>query len=279
MRQLSCPPRDHGGPFHQGSGDRRGGVDDARELIESIRYAAAPRKSRIFIVDEVHMLSKSAFNALLKTLEEPPPPESLCLRHDGSGQDPLHRPLAMPAPRPPPDRARDRVGAPRGDLRVRGHPNLCLGDRCHRPRGRRLDVRRPDPAWADRLVSWRQRRRDHGRDRGGRRRSRRQACAPRDRTRTCLVGAPDWPCCLALDLPQPTQDRPGFVRNRLFTHGPGWIAHCQRDRTLVHIHPNVGGPLLHDRLLRMRLCRLQRQSASRVHTRASARLRTESVAP
>ncbi|HKJ25854.1 MAG TPA: hypothetical protein VKB65_13600, partial [Myxococcota bacterium] len=48
-------------------------VDDVRDLIESIRYSAAPGKHRIFIVDEVHMLSKPAFNALLKTLEEPPP--------------------------------------------------------------------------------------------------------------------------------------------------------------------------------------------------------------
>lgn len=51
----------------------RTGVDDMREVIESIRYAAAPGKHRIFIVDEVHMLSGPAFNALLKTLEEPPP--------------------------------------------------------------------------------------------------------------------------------------------------------------------------------------------------------------
>ena len=51
----------------------RTGVNDIRELIESISYAAAPGKHRIFIVDEVHMLSTSAFNALLKTLEEPPP--------------------------------------------------------------------------------------------------------------------------------------------------------------------------------------------------------------
>ncbi len=51
----------------------RTGVDDIREIIESIRYAAAPGKYRIFIIDEVHMLSTSAFNALLKTLEEPPP--------------------------------------------------------------------------------------------------------------------------------------------------------------------------------------------------------------
>jgi len=51
----------------------RTGVDDIREVIDSIRYAAAPGKYRIFIIDEVHMLSTNAFNALLKTLEEPPP--------------------------------------------------------------------------------------------------------------------------------------------------------------------------------------------------------------
>jgi len=50
----------------------RTSVDDVRDVIESIRYAASPGKHRIFIVDEVHMLSKPAFNALLKTLEEPP---------------------------------------------------------------------------------------------------------------------------------------------------------------------------------------------------------------
>ncbi len=51
----------------------RTGVDDVRELIEAIRYAASPGKHRIYVVDEVHMLSTQAFNALLKTLEEPPP--------------------------------------------------------------------------------------------------------------------------------------------------------------------------------------------------------------
>jgi DNA polymerase-3 subunit gamma/tau len=49
------------------------GVDNVREIRESIRYAAAPGKWRIFVIDEVHMLSQAAFNALLKTLEEPPP--------------------------------------------------------------------------------------------------------------------------------------------------------------------------------------------------------------
>jgi DNA polymerase-3 subunit gamma/tau len=49
------------------------GVDNVREIRESVRYAAAAGKHRIFIIDEVHMLSTAAFNALLKTLEEPPP--------------------------------------------------------------------------------------------------------------------------------------------------------------------------------------------------------------
>ncbi len=48
------------------------GVDDVRELIEFSRYAPSVAKYKIFIIDEVHMLSKQAFNALLKTLEEPP---------------------------------------------------------------------------------------------------------------------------------------------------------------------------------------------------------------
>ena len=51
----------------------RTSVDDVRELIEAIRYAPTPGKYKIFVVDEVHMLSTAAFNALLKTLEEPPP--------------------------------------------------------------------------------------------------------------------------------------------------------------------------------------------------------------
>ncbi|MGB3806165.1 MAG: DNA polymerase III subunit gamma/tau [Erythrobacter sp.] len=48
------------------------GVDNVREIIEQVRYAAVSARYKIYIVDEVHMLSNSAFNALLKTLEEPP---------------------------------------------------------------------------------------------------------------------------------------------------------------------------------------------------------------
>ena len=49
------------------------GVDNMREIIESVRYAPVAARYKVYIIDEVHMLSKSAFNALLKTLEEPPP--------------------------------------------------------------------------------------------------------------------------------------------------------------------------------------------------------------
>ena len=54
------------------------GVDDVRDLIEFSRYGPSIAKYKIFIIDEVHMLSKQAFNALLKTLEEPP-------QYDGGG--------------------------------------------------------------------------------------------------------------------------------------------------------------------------------------------------
>ena len=50
----------------------RTGVDDIRELIESVRYRPVTSRYKVYIIDEVHMLSRNAFNALLKTLEEPP---------------------------------------------------------------------------------------------------------------------------------------------------------------------------------------------------------------
>jgi DNA polymerase-3 subunit gamma/tau len=51
----------------------RTGVDDIRELTEGVRYRPVSGRYKVYIIDEVHMLSKNAFNALLKTLEEPPP--------------------------------------------------------------------------------------------------------------------------------------------------------------------------------------------------------------
>ncbi len=49
------------------------GVDNMRDLIDSVQYAPVSARYKVYIIDEVHMLSKSAFNAILKTLEEPPP--------------------------------------------------------------------------------------------------------------------------------------------------------------------------------------------------------------
>ncbi len=51
----------------------RTGVDDIREIIDNVQYMPVSGRYKIYIIDEVHMLSKNAFNALLKTLEEPPP--------------------------------------------------------------------------------------------------------------------------------------------------------------------------------------------------------------
>ncbi|MBI3211347.1 MAG: DNA polymerase III subunit gamma/tau [Simkania negevensis] len=48
------------------------GIDDIRQLNETVKYASSPGKYKIYIIDEVHMLTKEAFNALLKTLEDPP---------------------------------------------------------------------------------------------------------------------------------------------------------------------------------------------------------------
>ncbi|MFL6689478.1 MAG: DNA polymerase III subunit gamma/tau [Alphaproteobacteria bacterium] len=54
-------------------GASNNGVEEVRQIIDSVRYAPASARYKVYIIDEVHMLSKAAFNALLKTLEEPPP--------------------------------------------------------------------------------------------------------------------------------------------------------------------------------------------------------------
>ncbi|HET6519603.1 MAG TPA: DNA polymerase III subunit gamma/tau, partial [Geminicoccaceae bacterium] len=51
----------------------RTGIDDIREIVDSVRYAPASARTKVYVIDEVHMLSQQAFNGLLKTLEEPPP--------------------------------------------------------------------------------------------------------------------------------------------------------------------------------------------------------------
>lgn len=89
-RALQCPETRDGVPCDQCStcdrifrgedadvlemdGASHRGIDDIRELIQHVRYAPSGGPYRIFIIDEVHMLTREAFNSLLKTLEEPPP--------------------------------------------------------------------------------------------------------------------------------------------------------------------------------------------------------------
>ena len=67
-----------------------GGKEEIKELIEHTKYRPSVAKYKIFIIDEVHMLSKAAFNALLKTLEAPPLHVTFIL----ATTDPLH----IPAP-------------------------------------------------------------------------------------------------------------------------------------------------------------------------------------
>ena len=84
-------------------------VDDIRELRESVAYAPVSGRRKVYILDEAHMLSTAAWNAFLKTLEEPPPQHRLRARHDRGGEGPAdgHRPLP-PLRLPPPDGRADR---------------------------------------------------------------------------------------------------------------------------------------------------------------------------
>ncbi len=72
-------------------------IEHARELIETVRYAPQRDRYRIAIIDEVHMLTNEAFNALLKTLEEPPAAHPFHPGLDRAPQDPGDHRVALPA--------------------------------------------------------------------------------------------------------------------------------------------------------------------------------------
>ena len=91
------------------------GVDNIRELIESARYKPIIARTKVFIIDEVHMLSKGAFNALLKTLEEPPEHVKFIFATTEIRKVPVTVLSRMPAFRPAPRR---RAGACRSISRT-----------------------------------------------------------------------------------------------------------------------------------------------------------------
>ena len=105
----------------------RAGVDEIRELTDGVRYKPVAARFKIYIIDEVHMLSKAAFNALLKTLEEPPRGREVHLRHHRDPQSAGDGAVALPA----------LLVAPR----AAGHPRLALRQDLPRPR-RSLPIRR-----------------------------------------------------------------------------------------------------------------------------------------
>ncbi len=73
------------------------GINEMRELRENVRYQPARDRYKIFIVDEAHQITNEAFNALLKTIEEPPPVGGIHPLHHGGAQDPRHHRIALPA--------------------------------------------------------------------------------------------------------------------------------------------------------------------------------------
>ena len=97
----------------------RTGVDNIRELQEVVSYAPVRDRYKVLIIDEAHMLSKAAFNALLKTLEEPPRARRLHPGHDRDSEAAAHHSVALPGLRVPPRSRQEhrRSPAPRGGLR------------------------------------------------------------------------------------------------------------------------------------------------------------------
>jgi DNA polymerase-3 subunit gamma/tau len=78
----------------------RTGIDDIREILDNAQYTPASGRFKVYLIDEVHMLSKQAFNGLLKTLEEPPPHIKFLLRDDRPAEDSGYGPVALPAVQP-----------------------------------------------------------------------------------------------------------------------------------------------------------------------------------
>jgi DNA polymerase-3 subunit gamma/tau len=82
------------------------GIDNMREILDNARYAATAGRYKVYLIDEVHMLSKAAFNSMLKTLEEPPGARQVRARDHRSPEDSHHGAVALPAVQPQAARSR-----------------------------------------------------------------------------------------------------------------------------------------------------------------------------
>ena len=92
------------------------GIDNMREILDNARYAPTVGRYKVYLIDEVHMLSKAAFNSMLKTLEEPPEHVKFVLATTDPQKIPVDRAVALPAVQPEAAAA----GADRGAART--HP-------------------------------------------------------------------------------------------------------------------------------------------------------------
>ena len=78
----------------------RAKVDETRDLMDNVQYAPTAGRYKVYLIDEVHMFSKHSFNALLKTLEEPPAHVKFLLATTEPKKIPIHHPVALPAIQP-----------------------------------------------------------------------------------------------------------------------------------------------------------------------------------
>ena len=101
------------------------GIDDIRDLRDKVHFAPVESRMKVYIVDEVHMLTTEAFNALLKTLEEPPAHAIFVLATTEPPQGTRHHPLPLPALRLPPA---FHPGGRQGAHRHRRQENIEVGD-------------------------------------------------------------------------------------------------------------------------------------------------------
>ncbi len=125
-------------------------VDDTRDLLDNVQYAPARGRYKVYLIDEVHMLSTHSFNALLKTLEEPPPHVKFLLATTDPQKLPvtvLSRCLQFNLKRLPVGQIVDRI---KEILTAEGVPHDVAGVRLVAPGGGRRrhaeDSSRPRPA-------------------------------------------------------------------------------------------------------------------------------------